>query len=51
MKLESFKWLPTTNYEFDSQGNWTKRLVWIWRSASGERKLHEVDMRTLTYWK
>jgi len=38
-------------YEFDSQGNWTKRLVWIWRSASGERKLHEVDMRTLTYWK
>lgn len=38
-------------YEFDGHGNWTKRSVWIWTPESGERKLLEVDSRTLTYWK
>jgi hypothetical protein len=38
-------------YEFDSHGNWTKRSVWMWRAYLGERKLHEVDSRTLSYWK
>jgi hypothetical protein len=38
-------------YEFDERGNWTKCSVWTWTRESGERKLHETDSRTLTYWK
>jgi YD repeat-containing protein len=38
-------------YEFDEHENWTKRSGWIWTRESGERKLHETDSRTLTYWK
>lgn len=36
-------------YEFDGHRNWTKRVVWVWNS--GERKLYEVDTRSVTYWK
>jgi hypothetical protein len=38
-------------YEFDTYGNWTKRSVWVWTQELGERKLHEIDSRTLVYWK
>ncbi|HEY2545046.1 MAG TPA: hypothetical protein VGI46_03180 [Candidatus Acidoferrum sp.] len=37
-------------YEVDHFGNWTKRTVWVWSSALGERKLFETDYQTLTYW-
>jgi hypothetical protein len=37
--------------EFDGHGNWTKRSVWIWTPESGDRKLLEIDTRTITYWK
>jgi hypothetical protein len=39
------------DYELDDRGNWTKRSVWVWTRQSGERKLLEIDARTLTYWK
>jgi hypothetical protein len=38
-------------YEFDGHGNWTKRSVRIWTPELGERKLLEIDTRTITYWK
>jgi hypothetical protein len=38
-------------YELDERGNWTKRSVWVWTRESGQRKLHEIDSRTLAYWK
>jgi len=38
-------------YEFDSRGNWTKRSVWVLRTDPGQRKLQEVDTRSITYWK
>ena len=38
-------------YEFDKQGNWTKRSVWIWTRESSKRLLLEVDTRRITYWK
>jgi hypothetical protein len=43
--------LADYEYDRDSSGNWIRRSIWLWRSDSGERKLYEVDTRTLTYWK
>jgi hypothetical protein len=37
-------------YELDAFGNWTMRAVWVWTQESGERKLLEKDVRTLTYY-
>jgi hypothetical protein len=36
---------------YDPKGNWTKRSVLIWTPESGERRLLEIDIRTITYWK
>lgn len=37
-------------YEFDGQGNWTKRSVWVWTRESSKRVLLEVDSRRTAYW-
>jgi hypothetical protein len=37
-------------YEFDSRGNWTKRIVWAWTTELAERLLIRTDSRALTYW-
>jgi hypothetical protein len=37
-------------YELDGFGNWTKRTVWVQTGESGERRLFEKDVRTLTYY-
>jgi hypothetical protein len=38
-------------YEFDNHSNWTRRAVWVWTAELLERRLIEVETRTLTYWK
>lgn len=37
-------------YELDSFGNWTKRVVRVWASRLVEPRLYETDYRTLKYW-
>jgi hypothetical protein len=38
------------DYEFDANRNWTHRNIWVWDSGLGERKLYEVDSRSISYW-
>lgn len=37
-------------YEMDAFGNWKNRTIWVRIGESGERKLLEKDVRTLTYY-
>jgi hypothetical protein len=38
------------DYELDANRNWTHRDIWVWDSDLGERKLYEVDSRSISYW-
>jgi hypothetical protein len=48
---DQIKMAADYEYEFDGHANWTKRSVWIWTPESGERKLLEIDTRTIMYRK
>jgi hypothetical protein len=43
------KWTSDYEYEFDSNGNWTHRKVWV-TFPDGGRVLSSEDARTITYW-
>jgi hypothetical protein len=43
------KWTSDFEYEFDSNGNWTHRKVWV-TFPDGGRVLSSEDARILTYW-
>jgi hypothetical protein len=38
------------SYEFDQNGNWTHRQVWVLSPDLAERTLYETDARLVTYW-
>jgi hypothetical protein len=44
------KWTSDYEYEFDSNGNWTHRKVWVTFPGDGGRVLSSEDARTITYW-
>ena len=37
-------------YEIDAHRNWTHRVIWVWSRSLGERKVYEIDSRTISYW-
>jgi len=37
-------------YQFDSEGNWTHRKIWVRSPDLPNRTLYETDSRDITYW-